>query len=240
MKYGLFELNNNQPIGVNMADENRVKEAREGAVCPPQVTELVAHLKSTGTGQAKLDKLTELGGLTKNLDEFLKMCPANVPAATMKKIEDYIAQQVVTPEAKKAMKEDWAKTEKGKEIKDKFKKRAEGGIESRSQDQSSIPEYTIIQQNKAPVLQEAGSSQSKQLGSDVIPDDSDEDDEEGEEGTEGTEAKSPLADLPADEAKDKISRMTSIPRLEATAANDKRVTVQEAAQKRLDELNKAE
>lgn len=57
--------------------------------------------------------------------------------------------------------------------------------------------------------------------------------------TEATEQEGddPVADLTAEEAKDKISRMTSTDKLEAIVVNDKRVTVQKAAQERLEALS---
>lgn len=48
----------------------------------------------------------------------------------------------------------------------------------------------------------------------------------------------PVGDMSADEAKDKISRMMSTDKLEQIVVNDKRVSVQKAAQARLDELAK--
>lgn len=47
---------------------------------------------------------------------------------------------------------------------------------------------------------------------------------------------SPVANLTADEAKDHISRMRSVEKLEEIIASDSRVTVVEAAHKRLAEL----
>jgi hypothetical protein len=60
-------------------------------------------------------------------------------------------------------------------------------------------------------------------------------DDEGDEG-EGDD-ESPVHDIPANEAIDKISRMRTKERLEHIANNDQRPTVKAAAEKRLGEID---
>jgi hypothetical protein len=68
-------------------------------------------------------------------------------------------------------------------------------------------------------------------------DDSEESEEiADDESAPEEDAVSPVANLNADEAKDTISRMHSRNKLQEIAATDKRVTVSEAAQKRLTEI----
>lgn len=225
----------------------------ESKVCMPAVTALVAHLKTTGTGQAKLDKLTELGKICSSLDQFLEMAPNNVPAITMGKIDEYITSQVsdseLTPEKKaKKVADSWGNTVRGKSLKDKAivaaKKEAEEpakpgeGLpvtETRSSTQSSIPDHTVLIENKAPVLKE-GNKDAKKLGADVEVDA--EGDIEGEE--DSTPDASEVANLNVGDATDKISRMQSQEKLQHIVDTDTRKTVKEAATKRLEELIAAE
>lgn len=243
MRYGLFELNTIHPKGNNMA---------ETKVCPPQVLALVEHLRSTGTGQAKLDKITELGKLTNSLDEFLSMLPANVPPQTLTKVDEYIGKTITEKEEKATGKkgpEAWLTTERGKGLLNRHKEaaaKAEGKgatvTQTRDQNQSSIPELTVITESKSPVLKPEGSNQAKQLGADVeVPADSVPGNEGSEDESEGAEAeKSEVADKNVEEAKDAISRMRSKPKLQGIAAHDTRKTVKEAAELRLMELEEAE
>ena len=216
-------------------------------VCPPQVTDLVEHLKATGTGQSKLDKITELGKVTKNLEEFLVMLPNNVPPATLEKIDDYLGKVVsgttdkdkeASPTPSKELKDGWLATEKGKVLLKKSKQAAAKGkgkpgettTETRDESQSSITEQTILQENKNPVLQRAGDSHSKQLGADVeVPVDG------GGDGTD-SEEKSEVADLNVSDARDAISRMRSKDKLEHIVLTDKRKSVQDAAEARIKEM----
>lgn len=247
MRYGLFELPENQALkGTNMAEE--VKEARIGKECPPQVLDLVSHLRETGTGNAKLERITELGKTTKDLNEFLSMLPNNIPAPTMNKVDEYLGKAVVEKEEKasgKKIKEGWLATEKGqnllkrhKETKAKAEGKGETTVQTRSESQSSIPEHTVIQESKAPQLRAEGSNQSKQLGADVeVPTDSvPESGEEGSEGSGEASSKNEVADMNVGDAKDRISRMRSKPKLQAIVDSEERSSVKEAAEKRLNEL----
>lgn len=222
----------------------------ESKVCMPAVVSLVAHLKTTGTGQAKLDKLTELGKICSSLDQFLEMAPNNVPAITMGKIDEYITSQVsdseLTPEKKaKKVADSWGNTVRGKSLKDKAvvaAKKEDGKVEegettteTRSSTQSSIPDHTVLIENKAPVLKE-GNKDAKKLGADVEV--SAEGNIEGEEDT--TPDASEVANLNAGDATDKISRMQSQEKLQHIVDTDTRKTVKEAATKRLEELIAAE
>lgn len=218
----------------------------EAKVCPPQVLALVDHLRSTGTGQSKLDKITELGKVTKNLDEFLSMLPSNVPPATLSKVDEYLGKVVCEKEEKvsgEKLQESWLATEKGKALQRSHKQaaaKAQGKgattTETRSEYQSSIPEHTILQENKNPVLKPEG-GQSKQLGADVeVPSEKKLTEDDEEDLTETSE----VSDVNADEAKDKISRMTSKKKLQHIANNDTRKTVKEAAELRLMEIEEKE
>lgn len=183
-------------------------------ICPPQVMTLVEHLRSTGTGQAKLDKITELGKVTKNLDDFLEMLPSNIPQVTLQKVYEFI--------------------KRAKDASDKAKGKGSTVTETRNESQSSIPEHTVLVESKAPVLKPEGSNQAKQLGADVeVPK---KDAPEEGEGSDDNGESSEVADVNADEAKDVISRMRSTDKLQHIADNDKRKTVKEAAEARLTEL----
>lgn len=231
--------------------ETDVKEAREGKVCPPQVLDLVDHLRTTGTGQAKLDRITELGKVTKDLDEFLSMLPNNIPALTLQKVDEYIGKIVAEKQEKvsgKKLKEAWLLTKKGKALQKRAKEdadRAEGKgdtvVQTRDESQSSIPEKTVLVESKAPVLKPEGSAHSKQLGADVeVPADSVPKSPEDEEATSRAagdeEDKSEVADMNVDEAKDAVSRMRSREKLQNISRTDKRKGVKDAVEQRLQEL----
>lgn len=212
--------------------------------CLPAVTDLVEYLRRSGTGQYKLDKLTELGRCVNSLDEFLEMAPNNVPAATMQKVDEYLGKQVAPPETKgKKPADSWANTQRGKMIKARAQEAHEkqtdpeaaaARVETRDNQQSSIPDHTILVESRAPVLK-AGEKDAKPVGADVrIPEGDSPKDNDDAEGSE--EDQSEVADMNADEAKDAISRMRSKDKLENIVLTDKRKTVQDAAQKRLDEL----
>lgn len=187
---------------------------------PPEITKLVDHLRSTGTGEAKLAKIMELGKVAKDGAEFLASVKMVVPLGTWSKIESYLAKEggdanfVTAPEKM-------------------------GRVESRSETQSSIPENTVVLENRASQLRVPGTTMTRQLGADVIVDPkTDPLNEENQEGDEAakTDERSPVADQSAEEAIDSIGRMKSVPKLEHIALADQRVTVQKAAQTRLDEL----
>lgn len=227
--------------------------------CIPAVADLVEHLRRTGTGESKLAKLTELGCICHDLDSFLEMAANNVPAATMAKVDAYIGRHTEasahTDEAlsakdkkkAKTIREHWSGTKRGEEIAARQKeaaqrqeegKSSEGGshTEVRSTTQSSVPDHTVLVESRAPVLKE-GNKPPQKLGAEVkVPEGESPDDavDEGDQGEE--EETSEVSDMNADEAKDAISRMRSTDKLQHIAENDKRKTVQEAAQKRLDEL----
>lgn len=56
--------------------------------CLPEVVELVEQLRQTGTGPSKLERLLVLGSETKSLDAFLERAASEMPALTMRKIND--------------------------------------------------------------------------------------------------------------------------------------------------------
>lgn len=191
---------------------------------PPEITKLVDHLRSTGTGEAKLAKIMELGKVAKDGAEFLASVKMVVPLGTWSKIESYLAKEggdanfVTAPEKM-------------------------GRVESRSETQSSIPENTVVLENRASQLRVPGTTITRQLGADVIVDHKTdplneggkkEDDED--EGKKTEDERSPVADQSAEEAIDSIGRMKSVPKLEHIALADQRVTVQKAAQTRLEDL----
>jgi hypothetical protein len=264
MRNGFLELTNQSRKGNNMAEQLKAEpqqvtkegqaaqEEARNRVCPPQVLDLVDHLRSTGTGQAKLDRMTELGKTTKNLDEFLSMLPANIPLITMGKVDEYLGKIIVEKEEKvtgKKLKEGWLNTERGKALQKKHReaaKKAEGTgetkTETRSEYQSSLPEYNVLQESKAPVLKPEGSNQTKQLGADVevpsksVPESPEEGTTRGE-GSEDDAAQSDVADMNADEAKDSISRMRSKEKLQNICETDKRKSVKEAAEARIKEID---
>lgn len=191
---------------------------------PPEITKLVDHLRSTGTGETKLSKIMELGKVAKDGAEFLASVKLMVPPGTWSKIESYIAKEgeanfTTAPEEM-------------------------GRVESRSETQSSIPEHTVTLEGRtAQLRQPGGSTITRQLGADVIVDPKTdplneggkkEDDED--EGKKTEDERSPVADQSAEEAIDSISRMKSVPKLEHIALADHRTTVQKAAQTRLEDL----
>lgn len=65
--------------------------------CPQPVLELIAHLKSTGTGESKLAALEKLGSQTKSPEQFLAQADKVVPTGTMKKIREYVTAKGETP-----------------------------------------------------------------------------------------------------------------------------------------------
>lgn len=65
--------------------------------CLPEVVDLVNHLRSTGTGQSKLDQLLEIGCQTGSLDTFLEYAKANVSSGTFDKINKYWGAKTPTP-----------------------------------------------------------------------------------------------------------------------------------------------
>lgn len=193
---------------------------------PPQVTNLVNHLKSTGTGQAKLDKLSELGKVAKDGEEFLASAKLMMPPGTWAKIETYLSEQegelTTAPENK-------------------------GRVESKDDSQSSIPERTVLLENRSVQLKQPGPGNVvRQLGADTIVDPKTDplgkdggDSAKGEGlGSDKEEGSSPVADQNATDAKAAVGRMTSKDKLEKVVMFDDRKTVQEAAQARLDELSK--
>ncbi len=191
---------------------------------PDSVKKLVDHLRSTGTGKSKLAHIETIAFASKDGDEFMASVRGALPAVTVKKIDDYLA----TPEAK---------------VEIKTPKEVAGNVVSKDENQSSLPELTFTDERKAPVLREPGTTKVRQAGADRVAAASEGSEGEGDktEGDKsedaGEEATSSVADDTAEEAKDKITRMTSVKKLEGIVLNDKRVTVQEAAQKRLDTLN---
>ena len=70
--------------------------------CNPAVVELVEYLKSTGTGQAKLSLLTELGyEAFESEKEYLAAVKAALPAGTFAKVAAFIeSRKPVAPGAK--------------------------------------------------------------------------------------------------------------------------------------------
>lgn len=192
---------------------------------PPQIKELVDHLRSTGTGQSKLDKITALGMEARSGEEFIDSVRLNVPPGTWVKVQEYLASI-------------------GADVKDPAAgltsaKEDAGMVSSRSENQSSIPEVTLTHPGRAVTLGEVvapGVVKARQLGADRVVAGAEEGKVEGDD--EGKDEKSELADMNADEAKDAISRMRSKEKLGHIAANDSRSTVKQAAQKRLEELGK--
>lgn len=102
--------------------------------------------------------------------------------------------------------------------------------------------YDASKEMKAKAASNKPASARERFGTVVPParqvsdfDDEEEDNEElDEEDDDGVE--SPLADAHADEAIDRIGRMRSAEKLQEIIGSDTRVTVQEAARKRLAEL----
>jgi hypothetical protein len=185
---------------------------------PESVKKLIDHLRSTGTGKSKLAHLETIAFASKDGDEFLASAQLAMPAVTWGKIQTYLAEH--------------------EGVQMKSPKEVAGRVESRDENQSSLPELTFNDERKAPQLREPGTTKTRQLGGDRVVAEPQGDKAKGDEGQAGDEAESEVADLPADEAKDKISRMTSTEKLEAIVVAEKRVTVSKAAQDRLDELNK--
>ena len=184
--------------------------AKQQKVCPPQVTVLVEHLKSTGTGSEKLDNLIKLGQqFSHDLDEFLEALPSSVPLATIAKIDDFICRHP-----------GWADTQKAK------------GLRKIKDDQQKALQRAEQAAMKPPVKTE--------------PVKDEEENEQEEEKTEGSETEgaddevSEVSTLNATEAKDAISRMRSVEKLQHIVANDERKTVKEAAEFRLEELKEAQ
>jgi hypothetical protein len=59
--------------------------------CPPQVLELVEHLRHSGTGEAKLKKLVEIGSTSSGAEEFLAEADKVLSPVTMAKVRAYIS-----------------------------------------------------------------------------------------------------------------------------------------------------
>lgn len=57
---------------------------------PTPVQELVLFLKDSGTGQAKLYRIADLGRISKNAKEFIAAVEASVPPGTWKKVKEFV------------------------------------------------------------------------------------------------------------------------------------------------------
>lgn len=57
---------------------------------PPEVVELLAHLKQTGTGKAKLEALRQVALESANGDQFLARAAKVVPDGTWRKLQRYL------------------------------------------------------------------------------------------------------------------------------------------------------
>lgn len=186
---------------------------------PNEIKELIDHLRASGTGQSKLDKITAVALKARNADEFLNSVRLNVPPGTWVKVQQFLSERGVDVDSIVTAKE------------------AEGEISSRSEMQSSIPEITFTRQREAATIGEVvapGVVKARQDGADRVLTDQAKGEAGGEGGDDGEQSE--LASLNANEAKDAISRMRSKEKLQHIANTDGRSTVKEAAQKRLEEL----
>jgi hypothetical protein len=59
--------------------------------CPPQIADLIEHLKASGTGFGKLEALKCLAAKCKGSEEFLVEAAKIVPEGTMAKITAFVA-----------------------------------------------------------------------------------------------------------------------------------------------------
>lgn len=130
MRYGLFELNQSKPLtGDNMAETAKK--------CPPQVQDLIVHLRSTGTGEGKLKTLENLGKNTDSLNEFIAFLPQNIPLETMKKVDAYLLK-VSTDKAGTTSKvrESWTQTDRAKALLKAHKESTAQALEDSTVDDS--------------------------------------------------------------------------------------------------------
>ena len=77
------------------------------AQLPESLQKLVDHLKLSGTGQAKIDKITDIAINSDSKETFLTTLKEEIQPVTLKKITDFLdAQEVAAPVKTKADKED--------------------------------------------------------------------------------------------------------------------------------------
>lgn len=187
------------------------------------VKELIRHLRSTGTGEAKLEQLLKLGHSCGCLDDFVAEAEKVVPPGTMTKINKWIGDQAYihvtsvtqgTTVDPKSNASHWHKTKRGPTLAskvhaDRNRLREEEGLEP-------LPE--------------------PQIPGAVEPDDGEEIETEPEVNPEPSD----VSDLNADQAKATVLGLTQKGNLLRIVETDTRKTVREAAEKRLLELSEQE
>lgn len=99
MKNGFFQLSTNNLYWYNAMAKKLPKQL------PPPVRELIDHLRTTGTGETKLQAIAEVALATNDGKEFLLAVKEVVPELTFEKIQDYVdsrhknsAETIVTAE----------------------------------------------------------------------------------------------------------------------------------------------